>query len=151
MANLLLSGWLAASFNLLTTELNTLANGAYAISTVAGSSGVLDNGSNKYPNCHVEFLAGGNYTPLANGYIPIWLLESLDGTNYDDGSASIVPARRPDITISVRAGTTITPRGQAKGLLMPQGLYKVLAANMTGATFPSSGNVIVARPGTVAI
>ena len=137
------SGYKAVAFNALTTELDALAVTAGTQSTLGAE---IDNSTNKYLLAEAEFLAGGTYTPTANGYIELWLLRAMDGTNYEDGSASIVPARRPDLIIPVRAGTTITPRALASGLVIPPGKYKALAGNRTGATLPATGNVIALRP-----
>ena len=147
MANFTHSGYAAAAFNALTTELNSLVVTAGTQSTLGSE---IDNSTNKYLLAEAEFLAGGTYTPTANGYIELWLLRAMDGTNYEDGSSSIVPARRPDIIIPVRAGTTITPRPLASGLIIPPGKYKALAGNRSGATLPSSGNVIALRPYSIA-
>ena len=147
MANFTHSGYAASAFNALTTELNSLVVTAGTQSTLGSE---IDNSTNKYLLAEAEFLAGGTYTPTANGYIELWLLRAMDGTNYEDGSSSIVPARRPDIIIPVRAGTTITPRALAAGLLIPPGKYKALAGNRTGATLPASGNVIALRPYAIA-
>lgn len=91
----------------------------------------------------VEFLAGGTLTPVAGAFIELWLLRSIDGgTNYEDGSATVAPGRLADIVIPVRAGTTITPRAGASGLVLPPGFYKPIARNQTGVALPASGNVI---------
>src|SRR5574337_280554 len=89
----------------LSTELNALANGS---NTAAGSA--INNGTgDKAIYADFQFLAGGTFSPVANGSISVWLLRTIDGTNYEDGSATVTPARRPDLIIPVYAGTTITP------------------------------------------
>lgn len=126
--------------NWLTTELNALGNSS---GNTLSTLGAAFQNTNARVFADVEFVAGGTYTPLAGGFIEVWMLRSLDGgTNYEDGSASVAPGRAPDIVLPVRAGTTITPRAGASGLIIPPGFYKALARNQTGATLPASGNLI---------
>jgi hypothetical protein len=54
----------------------------------------------------------------------------------------VAPGRAPDIVIPVRAGTTITPRAGAQGLILPVAYYKPILRNQTGAALPASGNLI---------
>lgn len=126
--------------NLLTTELNSLANSSGNTLSTLGAA-FQNTGGWLYAD--VEFVAGGTYTPTANGFIELWLLRSLDGgANYEDGSATIAPGRLADIIIPVRAGTTITPRAGNSGLTLPPAWYKPLARNQTGPTLPSASNLI---------
>lgn len=126
--------------NLLTTELNALvASAANTLSTL----GAAFQNTNAMLYADVEFLAGGTFTPTAGAFLELWLLRSLDGgTSYEDGSASAAPGRSADAVISVRAGTTITPRAGAAGIVLPPGFYKPIVRNQTGATLPATGNLI---------
>lgn len=126
--------------NWLTTELNALGNSnANTLSTL----GAAFQNTNARIFADVEFVAGGTFTPVAGGFIEVWLLRSLDGgTNYEDGSASAAPGRPADLIIPVRAGTTITPRAGVQGVALPPGFYKPLARNQTGASLPASGNIV---------
>lgn len=150
MANFTSSGYLAAAADILTTELNSLANSTG--NTLCAAGGAIDNSTDRRLIADIEFLAGGTFTPVAGGFLELWLLRTLDGTNYEDGSSSIAPARRPDLIIPVRAGTTITPRaGGAGRLIVHPGLAKPISRNQTGGTLPSSGNKITIRYHTVAV
>lgn len=125
--------------NWLTTELNAL--GASSANTLSTLGAAFQN-TNSMVYADIEFVAGGTFTPTAGAFIELWLLRSLDGTNYPDGSATVAPGRPPDATISVRAGTTITPRSDYPGLILPPGFYKPIARNQTNATLPATGNLI---------
>lgn len=126
--------------NWLTTELNSL--GSSAGNTLSTLGAAFQNTTSRI-YADVEFLAGGTLSPATAGFMELWLLRSLDGgTSYEDGSASAAPGRAPDIVIPVRAGTTITPRAGASGLILPPAFYKPIARNQTGVTLPSSGNLI---------
>ena len=99
----------SASINLMTTELNTLTNGSNAISSVGGTSGVFNNvvGTTNLdgnPYAKVElFLAAYSGTPSTGGSVYVWFLFDVDGTDYENGGASVTPARNPDLVIPVNA------------------------------------------------
>lgn len=137
---------IAARFDIMTTELNSLASSStttLAISSAGGSAGVFSQSqTNGAIYSDAEFLAGGTYTPLAGGFIELWLLRSLDATSYEDGSAAIVPGRPADLIIPVRAGAAIAPRAGVSGLILPPFSWKALVRNQTGATLPASGNKV---------
>lgn len=145
------NGYSVAIFNLLTTELNSLANSnANVLSTLGatfdntkGGGGASDGDT----NMDVEFLAGAGFSPTG-GFIELWMLRLADGTNTPDGSSTIAPGRPADLVIPVRGGTTITPRADVgwPSLVLPPGKYKPIARNQTGATLPASGNLIRGRP-----
>jgi len=133
-------GALSGATTLLSSELNSLANSSANALSAAGTA-VAATG---HLYGFVEFVAGANYTPTANGFIELWLLQSIDGTNFEDGTATVAPARVADVIIPVRAGTTITPRANAglPPIVLPPGSFKPIARNQTGAALPASGNLI---------
>ncbi len=127
--------------NWLTTELNSLAS--------SGGGNTLSTLGQPFQNttgrifADVEFLAGGAFSPGSGSFLELWLLRSLDGgSTYEIGSASQAPGRSPDIVIPVPAGSSITPRSGASGLILPPAYYKPILRNQTNATLPSSGNLI---------
>lgn len=141
---------------LMTTELNSLASSsgltAGAISSVGGSSGVFNNiqaggglGGFRYGLFELVLGApGGTLTAGTGAYI--WFLTDVDGTDYEDGSASVIPARNPNLIIPVRAVSTaqrITVQAQ-----MPPNTWYVLLAQNTGQTWASSGNTLKVLPVT---
>lgn len=130
----------AGPTNWLTTELNSLANSSANVLSTLG--GAFQNTSS-WIFADPEFLAGGTLSPTAGAFVELWLLRSLDGgTNYEDGSATVAPGRVADVVMSVRAGTTITPRAGASGLFLPPAFYKPIARNQVGVTLPASGNIV---------
>lgn len=139
--------WLyaASAANMLTTELNSIANSNANVLSAAGAT--IDNSTNGFIYCDLEFLAGGTLTPVSGAFVEVWFLRSLNGgTNFEDGSATVAPGRLPDATIQVRAGTTITPRSGASGIILPPGHFKPILRNQTGVTLPASGNLLTYRP-----
>lgn len=133
--------------SLLTTELNSLATATNVISSVGGSSGVFDNvqatsNLNAYIRGKVELvLAAYTGTPSAGAAILLWFLKSVDGTNYEDGGASVTPARNPDLVIPV-AATASGPQRITPECWIPVGKFKVLARNTLGLTLAASGNTV---------
>jgi hypothetical protein len=147
--------WAVGSWTtLLSTELNSLASSATAgaISSVGGTSGTFDNtygggGIGGYPYGEVEASIGAPAGTLnAGAYVNLWFLK-YDGTNYEDGGASVIPARAADVVIPLRAVSTaqvvILPE-----VPIPPGVWKVLASQVTGQAWAASGNTIKIRPST---
>jgi len=139
--------------SLLTTELNSLANNALVVSSVGGSSGVFNNvqatsNFNAYVRGKVALTLGapaGTLTANTGAYV--WFLKTVDGSTYEDGSASVTPARPPDVVIPVRAVST------AQLIIvqcrLPVGLFMVLLQNAgTGQTWKSTGNTLVVLANT---
>lgn len=126
--------------NILTTELNSLASSA---GNTLSTLGAAFQNTGAWVYADVEFVPGGTFSPTAGGFLELWLLRSIDGgSNYDYGNASAAPGRPADVIIPVAGGTTITPRSQLPGLVMPPSFFKALVRNQTGATLPASGNLI---------
>jgi hypothetical protein len=146
----------SSATTLLSTELNALASSsgltAGAISSVGGSSGVFNNVSGAgYLGGYIEAdfaltLAAPAGTLSAGTGAYVWLLRTLDGTHYETGSTSVIPARAPDLIIPVDALSTaqlvIVP-GR-----LPRGTWYVLLAQNTGQTWASSGNTLSVLPST---
>lgn len=135
---------------LLTTELNSLATGTGAVSSVGGSSGVFNSVAGGGTSNLDGYLQGRYELVLANastisvaGAINVWFLRSIDGSNFEDGSSSVFPKRSPDLTFFPNGVTTAQrlvvdaplPPGNFKVLLLPLNLG-------SGAQFASSGNTL---------
>src|SRR4051812_19407209 len=91
---------LGSQASLITTGMNSLANNAL----VAGAAWDNTQGQtgDGYTLCDVELVCTYGSAPTANTGVSVWLLSSQDGSNYEDGSASVTPARLPDIVFPVR-------------------------------------------------
>jgi len=148
------NGFIASPINLLSSELNSLANGAAATSSVGGSSGVFSQSSFSQALWDsLYFVAGGAFTPNAGGIIPLWFLLSPDGgTTFESLVATpsaTVPAlsRTPDAVIvfdnaAFAANNIRWCSGRRIDAAWES--FKVVAQNLTGVTLPSSGNLIKA-------
>ena len=147
---------LGSATTLMTTELNSLASSsgltAGAISSVGGTSGLFNNtagggGLGGYTLGQWELnLAAPAGTLTAGTAAYVWLLTTVDGTNYEDGSATVIPARPPDLIFPVRAVSTA--QRIIRVLMMPPGNWYVLLAQNTGQTWGASGNTVKVTPVT---
>ena len=122
--------WAAPSSaqTMLTTELNSLAT---ASTSALGSE--WDNTSTRYVQAAGEvYLA--SLTPASGGYVQVFLVPALDGTNYGDiVAANLVATIYPSTSASVkRLMFENVPLGPYK--------YKAALKNVTGATLGASGN-----------
>jgi hypothetical protein len=124
-----------------TASLNSMANNT----NVLGSAISLTTGEPGYRFCEAELLVTFGTNPTANTSFCCWLLREVDGTNYEDGGASVTPTRPPDLIFTVRAVTT------AQRILavcdLPPGTVKALLRNDgTGQAIAASGNTLKIRP-----
>jgi hypothetical protein len=139
------NGFLATPFNLMTTELNGITNGAGVVSSVGGASGVFAQANWLSTMIGIGmFYAGTTFTPTAGGYLACWWL-LYDGSNYETLVASNTDLPRPaDCTIplyaSAYAANNFTRSG---GIFVPPWWNaKLYVMNHGGATLPATGNII---------
>ena len=147
---------LGSAATLLSTELNSLASSsgltAGAISSVGGSSGLFNNvlaggGLGGYVRARFELVLAAPASALTAGTgAYVWFLNTVDGTNYEDGGSAVIPARKPDLFIAVRAVST-SQRIDVSGVL-PSNAWYVLLAQNTGQTWAASGNTLKVMPET---
>ena len=144
---------LGSATTLLSTELNGApANVGGVKSSVGGTSGLFNNtygggGLGGYTLGQFELVLASVGSALSAGaYWQFWFLQTVDGTNYEDGSSSIIPAREPDLIIQVRA-VTGAQRIVQNAALAPGNWY-VLAYNQSGQTPAATGNTLKVAPYT---
>jgi hypothetical protein len=120
---------------LTTTQLNGLANNA-----VSALGPVMQNTAGMV-YADVEYVSVGSFSPTG-GPILVWLLRSIDGgATYEDGGSPVLPARLQNISIGVRAGSSISVRAGAPGVMLPPAYYRAIAQNLTGAALPT-GSIV---------
>jgi len=113
---------------------------------VGGTSGLFNNtvGGGQFDGYvmgQIELnLAAPAGTLTANSSANVWFLQNVDGTNYEDGSASVIPARAPDVVFPVRAVSTA--QRMIRRTILPQGNWFVLIQHATGQTWNASGNTL---------
>lgn len=130
---------------LLSTELNSLANNTNAISTTAYNNVQGGGGGDGFVECEVELTVNFSVAPSANSGFSVWFLASPDGTNYEDGGASVTPSRLPNVVFPLRAVTGV--QRITRRTFAPAGIFHTLQRNnATGQTIAASGNTLKLRP-----
>lgn len=91
-------------------------------------------GSDRKLYLDVEFvLASTDLSLVTNPAVYLWMLGRTDGTNFEDGSDTVDPARAPDMIIPLRAFNGVQ-RVFARFLRTTPDQGKILFENRTGAT-----------------
>lgn len=131
----------ASSETWMTTELNSLANAAGAISSAIDA----DAYGQLYADVELYVTFGTN--PTANTLVEMYFVRQIDGTNYEDnttGASGVPPANGFAGAFPVRAVTTaqriILPKVE-----LPPLDFKVYLLNRTGQSMAASGNTLTAR------
>lgn len=75
-----------------------------------------------------ELMARGATAFTTGDYIAVYFILAANGTNYEDGSDSVVPSREPDIVFPLRA-TAAQQKITAKNVLLPACKFKPLLVN----------------------
>jgi hypothetical protein len=144
------NGFITSPFNLLTTELNTLANGASVTSSVGGSSGKF--AQSNYGSAlqgYATFKFGGSYTPNVGDHLDVWFVRSVDNSVFETTFSNTDMARAPDAQFTFNnaaysSGNTVLSNAPVTVFPGPHFVYAV--SHMTAASLPSSGNVIQFAP-----
>ena len=82
----------------------------------------------------IELLIDLATAATAGGYIALWFIHALDGSNYESGANDVFPARPPDVIIPVRSTTDDSQVVTIPAVMWPQGVFKTLFQNNTGQT-----------------
>ena len=123
----------------LTTDLNALANAANKLGAAIDFAA---SGTDRKMYLDVEvYLASVDLSSQTNPAINIWLLARTDGTNFEDGSDSVDPARMPDKVVALRE-VSGAQRVFARFLLTTPDQGKLLIENKTGAALAATGNTV---------
>jgi len=124
----------------LSTELNSLANNGNKL-----GSAIDFASANRKLYMDIEiYLASVDLSSQTNPAIHVWLLARTDGTNFEDGSDSVTPARAPDKIVPLRE-VNAAQRVFARSLLTTPDQGKLLIKNKTGTSLASSGNTVKYR------
>jgi hypothetical protein len=132
--------------SVLTTELNALGVASYS-----NASSAINNSSALNLFDDLELVVDFVSAPTAGGYVSVYLLPAVDGSNYADGSSSIVPAAQTLVaTIDILA-TTAAQRLSFRNVPIPPGLFKYMVANNTDQAFPATGSTLKRNPHSMSV
>lgn len=127
----------AAIASVLTTDLNSLANAGTSVASAA-----LDNSTNLDLFADLTFtIATQGSARSAGANVAVYMVQALDGTNYDDvnaGTSELVAVFSFDAATTARQSTR-------RDIPIPPGLYKFFVVNNTGQAFAASGNILEHR------
>lgn len=127
--------------SVLTTELNTLGNGSY--SSASGAQGADGTGGPLYGDFELVL---GSLNPTSQAVADLWLLPSVDGTNYADVPSSTNAAQPLYVGTFFAATGSAAKRAAIVGVALPTGLWKAVLKNTSGVSFAASGNTVKVRP-----
>lgn len=143
-----IKGEIGAAQTVLSTELNALANNAGAISTTAfDNATVLALWLFGDFELNVTFAAA----PSANTFIDMYLLPSLNGTTFNDGTsgasalgvASNFIGSFPIRNVVTAQQLTLPVSAPVR---LPLSLFKIQLINRSGVAFPAAGSTIRMYP-----
>jgi len=145
------NGLYAPALTLMSTELDSIASGGVAVSSVGGTAGVFSNANTGQVIWAPLLLTLGATAGAfqTGGNLSCWFLQSLDGATFESSIAA--PPRAPDVVFPLPASAlTTTATFLSQGLVrLPALRFKVLCQNNSGQTLNASGNTIVLAPTAV--
>lgn len=136
----------ASGVVLMTTELQGVANGAVAVSSVNGASGVFFNSNTAQAIlADVVWSVGSPGTTSAQpgGNLTGWFLKEtqVSGGGFIIENGTVAPPRSPDFVIPISAGGAnvggVYPSNGTHAVIVPATPFKVLIQNNTSATLGS--------------
>ena len=137
MANATQWSALSSGTDALTTQLDSLSNGSYS---AVGAE--IDNTTARELYINAELTVDFGSAPSTGGYVGLYLLTALDGTNYPDGGGAVAPASNLLVGNFPLRATTDAQRVHLYGITLPPGKCKLVAYNGSGQAFPSSGSKV---------
>jgi hypothetical protein len=120
----------------LTTELNSLGNGAYS-----GVGTAIDNTSNLDQYGALDIVLA-SLNPTSGAYLQLFLVQSIDGTTYEDPPSSTNPGYQMSVGVfSVTTGSA-AKRLMSPWFRIPPGKFKFVLLNGTGVALGAASNTV---------
>lgn len=142
---------LLGSINTILNTAATLANNSLALSATYNNT--IGGTGDGYTRVRFSLSVTFGVAPIANTGCSIWILTTQDGTaggTFEDGGASLTPARNPDCFIPVRAVNTAQeihevcdfPPGNVQVLLKNDNTGQTMNANWTLKLIPYTPEMV---------
>lgn len=125
---------------ILTTELNSLADGANAITAEIDNTSTLD----MFDDLEI-FLASATAARDADAHVKIHVLVAMDGTNYPLGDATLDPVDSNEVYTALFSTGATTQRQVIRGIVLPPAKFKYLFQNETGLAYQDASNTLKRR------
>lgn len=119
---------------------------ALAATTGKAISSAIDNSTDLDLFDDLELSVDFVTAPTAGTVVEVYLLPAVDGTNYPDGSTSVLPQAGLFVGGFVVRNDTAAQRMALRGIALPPGSFKYLVQNTTNQAFPASGSTLKRNP-----
>lgn len=124
----------------MTTALDALANAARAITAAIDNTVALDFWDD------LELVVTYGTAPSAGATVEVYLVESVDGTSYGDGDASIAPPATALVGVFPIRAVTTAQRVHVRAVMMPPLNFKYVVTNKAGQAMAATGNTLKRLP-----
>lgn len=121
----------------LTTELNSLANGSFS-----ASGTILDNATNRDRKAIAELNVTFPSAPTDESVVDLYMVIARDGTNYSDGGTSRDPGAERYVGSFTVQNTTSAQRLHTREFDLPPFKVAFIARNGSGQAFPTTGSTV---------
>lgn len=124
----------------LSTELDSLADNAGAVSGSYFAGG-------SYTHGEAELYVSSPLTAsIGDAIARLYLIREIDGTNYEDYTTGASGGAQYSALVGTfGAGSSSAQRMIIRGFDIPPGDYKAFLLNVSGQSFPASGNTVKIR------
>ena len=128
----------ASTSTILTTELNSLGDGANKLSGAISNDGA----SELYLYGDLELYIATTSTRASDARVEVYILIELDGSNYSYGGDSQDPAPSMHVGDFQFDAATAARYAHIRGVMLPPTDFKILLINEMGVAMASSGNTL---------
>ena len=125
---------------------NSLTNGS-----MSSASSTYDNTGNLDLHCDIELVLAFGSAPAAGGIFNLYLLESVDGTNFPSPSAADLRVMTTMMFLPIPIGVATSQRisasnPQGGGLWLPPTKFQFMIDNQCSVSTSASGNTVKLLP-----
>lgn len=133
--------WTVGSITtLLSTELNSLAT-----ATACAVGPAYDNRTNLNTHADFELVVTFGSAATAGTLAELWLVPTIDGTNYVDGGGAVIPAGSLYVGAFEFRATTAHRLG-FEDRVIPTNSFKAVLRNNAGVSFPATSSTVKMVP-----